>query len=366
MPKLLYNTPDMKIDEFKYNLPKELIAQFPPKERGTSNLLVLGRKNGKLEDRKYYNIPEYIKKEDIVVLNETRVLNSRTYFLTPKGRRVEVLFLEELSEGEWYVLIGRARNVKFGDILVNEEPNKEGGSIKILVKKRKENGFVVAFQEGDPYELFEKYGHTPLPPYINREDTESDEERYNTVFSNVPGAVAAPTASLNLTEEIIREIKTRGAKIVKVDLRVGWGTFAPIREENIEEHRIHKEQIKVSEETASAINKTILNGGKVWAFGTTVARTLESIAYKEREKGKYLVKSYIGYTDLYIYPGYEWKIVDTLVTNFHMPNSSLILLASSFAGKENIKKAYRHAIENKYKFLSYGDSMLIGDNLIEE
>ena len=349
----------MKIDEFKYNLPKELIAQFPAKERGTSNLLVLDKKNGKLQDRKYYNIPDYIKKEDIVVLNETKVLNSRTYFLTPKGKRVEVLFLEELLGGEWYVLIGRAKNVKSGDVLINEDE----GSIRILVKKRKENGFIVNFQEGNPYELFEKYGHTPLPPYINREDTGSDKERYNTVFSSIPGAVAAPTASLNLTEEIIKEIK---AKIVKVDLRVGWGTFAPIREGDIEEHKIHREHIKVSEETASAINKTILNGGRVWAFGTTVARTLESVAYKEKEKGKYLVKSYTGYTDLYIYPGYEWKIVDTLVTNFHMPDSSLILLVSSFAGKENIKKAYRHAIENRYKFLSYGDSMLIGDNLIEK
>ncbi len=366
MPKLLYNTPVMKIEEFKYNLPKELIAQFPPRERGTSNLLVLDKENGRLEDRKYYNIPDYVKKGDIIVLNETKVLNSRTYFLTPREKRVEVLFLEELSEGEWFVLIGRAKNVNFGDILVNEELNKEEGGIKILVKKRKENGFIVAFQEGNPYELFEDYGHTPLPPYIDREDTVSDKERYNTVFSNVPGAVAAPTASLNLTKEIIKEIKAKGAKIVTVDLRVGWGTFAPIRDEDIEEHRIHKEHIKVSEKTTFAINKTISNGGRVWAFGTTVARTLESIAYKEKDSGKYLVKSYSGCTDLYIYPGYEWKIVDTLVTNFHMPDSSLILLVSSFAGKENIKKAYRHAIENGYKFLSYGDSMLIGDNLIKE
>lgn len=360
---MLYNTSViMKIDEFKYNLPEELIAQFPPEKRGTSNLLVLDKENRRLEDRKYYDISDYIKKGDIVVLNETKVLNSRTYFLTPKGKRVEVLFLEDLSEEGWFVLIGRARNVKFGDILVNEE----GQDIKILVKERKENGFVVTFQKGSPYELFENYGHTPLPPYMHREDVESDKERYNTVFSKVLGAVAAPTASLNLTEEIIEKIKTKGAKIAKIDLRVGWGTFAPIREENIEEHQIHEEYIEISEETASIINEVILENGRVWAFGTTVARTLESVAYKEKESGEYLVKSYSGYTDLYIYPGYEWKIVDTLVTNFHMPDSSLILLVSSFAGKENIKRAYEHAIGNKYKFLSYGDSMLIGDNLIEE
>ncbi len=363
MPKLLYNTPvTMKIDEFKYNLPEELIAQYPPEERGTSNLLVLDRENGKFEDRKYYNVSDYIKKGDVVVLNETKVLNSRTYFLTPKDKRVEVLFLEDLSKGDWFVLIGRARNVKIGDVLVHEESY----DTKILIKQRKKNGFVVKFEKENAYELFENYGHTPLPPYMNREDIESDKERYNTVFSNIPGAVAAPTASLNLTEEIIEKIKDKGAEIVKIDLRVGWGTFAPIREEDIEEYQIHEEHIEISEETVSVINKAILQGGRVWAFGTTVARTLESVAYKEKQGGKYLVKSYSGYTDLYIYPGYEWKIVDILVTNFHMPDSSLILLVSSFAGKENIKRAYQHAIGNKYKFLSYGDSMLIGDNLIEE
>jgi len=360
---LLYNTSvNMKIDEFKYNLPEELIAQFPPEKRGTTNLLVLDKVNGRLEDRKYYNIPDYINEDDVVVLNETKVLNSRTYFLTPKEKRVEVLFLEDIFKGRWLVLIGRARNVRIGDVLVNEEDQ----NTKVVVKERKENGFVVEFQEGSPYELFGNYGHTPLPPYIGREDLESDKERYNTVFSNIPGAVAAPTASLNLTEQIIQNIKDKGAKIVKIDLRVGWGTFAPIREEEIEEHQIHEEHIEINEETATIINQAILGHGRVWAFGTTVARTLESVAYKEKESGRYLVKSYSGYTDLYIYPGYEWKIVDTLVTNFHMPDSSLILLVSSFAGKENIKRAYQHAIGNRYRFLSYGDSMLIGDNLIEE
>lgn len=359
---MLYNTSvTMKIDEFKYNLPEELIAQFPPKERGTTNLLVLDKESEQIEDRKYYNIPGYIKQGDVVVLNETKVLNSRTYFVTPKGKKVEVLFLEEQSEGNWFALIGRARNVKFGDILVNDK----GEDIEVLVKERKDNGFIVVFKNGKASVLFDKYGHTPLPPYMRREDLESDKERYNTVFSNVPGAVAAPTASLNLTEKIIDRIKKKGAKVVKIDLRVGWGTFAPIREENIEDHEIHREHIDITEDTVSAINEAIMNGANVWSFGTTVARTLESVAYMDKKSGKYLVKSYSGYTDLYIYPGYEWKIVDTLVTNFHMPDSSLILLVSSFAGQENIKKAYAHAIKNKYKFLSYGDSMLVGNNLIK-
>jgi len=345
----------MNISEFKYNLPEHLIAQYPPKERGTTNLLVLDKKKGDIQDRKYFNIPEYINEGDVVVLNETKVIDSRTYFLTPNKKKVEVLFLEERGENIWYVLIGRAKYVKKGDILLNE--NSEDIQIEIL--DREGNGFLVKFINGDSNTLFKKYGHTPLPPYMKRPDEQSDHERYNTVFSKLPGAVASPTASINLTDEILKEIEKKGAKIVKVELRVGWGTFAPIREENIEEHNLHEEYIHISNASAQSINEVILKGGRVWAFGTTVARTLESVAYKDESSGKYLVKEYKGQTDLYIYPGYEWKVINCLVTNFHMPDSSLILLVSSFAGNENIKKAYQHAIEREYKFLSYGDSMLI-------
>lgn len=339
----------MKISEFKYNLPEELIAKYPPKKRGTSNLLVLEKERGDITHRKYLNIQEYIKEGDIVVLNETKVLNSRTYFFTPKGKRVEVLFLEERGKDTWYCLIGRAKNVEISDVLKCED-------IHIEVHSREGNGFIVKFLSGESNSLFERYGHTPLPPYMKREDESTDRERYNTVFSSIPGAVAAPTASLNLTNDILDGIKKRGGKIAKIELRVGWGTFAPIREENIEEHEIHREYINVSKEVADMINGC---KGRVWAFGTTVARTLESI-YSEKESK---VLPYSGSTDLYIYPGYMWKVVDVLVTNFHLPDSSLILLVSSFAGKENIKNAYAQAIENRYRFLSYGDSMLIGANL---
>ncbi len=339
----------MNISEFKYNLPEELIAKYPPTQRGTTNLLVLDKENGNITHRKYFNIPEYIKEEDIVVLNETKVLNSRTYFLTPKGKKVEVLFLEERGKDTWYCLIGRAKNVEISEILKCED-------INIEISLREGNGFLVKFLSGDSNTLFEKYGHTPLPPYMKRDDESSDRERYNTVFSSIPGAVAAPTASLNLTNDILDNIEKKGGKIGKIELKVGWGTFAPIREANIEEHEIHKEYINVSKEVADMINGC---KGRVWAFGTTVARTLESI-YSEKEKK---VLPYSGYTDLYIYPGYKWNVVDILVTNFHMPDSSLILLVSSFAGTKNIKKAYTQAIENNYKFLSYGDSMLIGANL---
>ncbi len=335
----------MKISEFNYNLKENMIAKYPPKKRGTSNLLVLDKRSGNIEHRKYFNISEYIKNGDIVVLNETKVLNSRTFFLTPKAKKVEVLFLEDRGEDIWFCLIGRAKNVKISDILICEE-------IQIKIERREENGFLIKFVTGNSFDLFKKYGHTPLPPYLKRKDIQSDKERYNTVFSSIPGAVAAPTASLNLTEEILAEIEKKGARIIKIELRVGWGTFAPIREENIEEHKIHQEYINVSEEVSDLINDC---EGRVWAFGTTVARALEA-AYNQKDRK---VLPYSGYTDLYIYPGYEWRVVDVLVTNFHMPDSSLILLVSSFAGKELIKKAYEQAIDRQYKFLSYGDSMLI-------
>jgi len=335
----------MKMSDFKYNLPKELIAQFPQQKRGTSNLLVIDRHTGDIQHKKYFNIVEYIKEGDVVVLNETKVLCSRTFFVTPNGKKVEVLFLEKKDRNLWYCLIGRAKNVKTGDILLCNE-------ISIEVGKREGNGFNVVFLQGSCHELFTKYGHTPLPPYMRREDIDSDRERYNTVFSSVPGAVAAPTASLNLTEEMLTEIEKKGAKIVKIELRVGWGTFAPIREENVEEHKIHQEYVNVSKHASESINSC---KGRVWAFGTTVARALES-AYGKKEKK---VLPFSGNTELYIFPGFEWSVVDVLVTNFHMPDSSLILLVSSFAGKELIKKAYEKAIEMEYKFLSYGDSMLI-------
>ena len=204
------------------------------------------------------------------------------------------MLLENIANDKWFVLIGRAKYVEKEDILSNEE----NGDIKIKVGDRKENGFFVEFVKGFSLELFEKCGHTPLPPYIKREDKKSDKERYNTVFSQIPGAVAAPTASLNLTEEILREIKGKGAQIVKVELRVNWGTFAPIRDENIEDHKIHEEYISIDERSASVINEGIINGTRIWAFGTTVARTLESVVYLSNDIGIYLVKSFNGKTDL--------------------------------------------------------------------
>ena len=337
----------MKSKTFKYKLPKERIAQYPPRKRGTTKLLVVDRKTKRIKHKKYSDVVKHMKKGDIVVLNETEVEKRRTFFLTEKGKKVEVLFLEQrkIEDGleKWFCLVGRAKDVSVDEVLRMKE-------IFIRVRGREGNGFLIDIPVGKSDMLFEKYGHTPLPPYMKREDKKSDQVRYNTVFSDTPGAVAAPTASLNLTKDILKKIEKKGVKIVKIELKVGWGTFAPIREERVEDHKLHKEYIEVSEEVAREINSA---KGDVWAFGTTVARTLESVT----KRGK--VQSFKGFTNLYIYPGYRWKVVDHLVTNFHMPDSSLVLLVSSFMGIRLTKKVYKEALEKDYEFLSYGDSMLI-------
>jgi len=339
------------MSEFTYNLPEERIAKFPPKERGTTKLLVLDREEGSITHRKYSDCVEYMKKGDVIVLNETKVEKRRTYFVDSKERIHEVLFLNQQQDGNWFCLIKKSKQLNENDILSNLVCKE----IQLQIVKKSEKGVVVKLlSDLDPEVVFEKIGHTPIPPYMKRDDTEEDFERYNTVFGKHFGSVASPTASLNLTEVLLEKIKKKGVKVAKVDLKVGWGTFAPVREENIEDHEIHEEEISLSLTSANIINEAIKNGGDVWAFGTTVARLLESCATKDG-----FVEAYDGKTNLFIYPGYEWKIVNRLITNFHMPDSSLILLVSSFAGKELIKKAYDEALKNGYMFLSYGDSMLI-------
>lgn len=337
----------MKMSEFKYNLPEDKIAKFPPRERGMTKLLVVNRKSGHILHRNYSDIAEYLRDGDVIVLNETKVEKRRTFFKTEKGRELEILFLNHTEGGNWYCLIKGGKYVKDGDILKN-------GDMEVKIIGRKDSGFLIKPLNTNAEIIFESIGHTPIPPYMKRKDNSDDYTRYNTIFARTEGSVAAPTASLNLTSEILAQIQKKGVKIAKIELEVGWGTFAPIREENIEEHRIHSERISVSKDTVELVNEAKSNGKDVWAFGTTVARTLESVS-----AGDGFIHEFEGNTELYIYPGYKWKCVDHLITNFHMPDSSLILLVSSFAGTELTKKAYSEALKGDYKFLSYGDSMLV-------
>jgi S-adenosylmethionine:tRNA ribosyltransferase-isomerase len=335
----------MKTDLLDYDLPKERIAQNPPKERGTTNLLVLDKETGDIEHKKYFDIPSYVKKGDVVVLNSTKVIWARIFPAVERtGKIVELLFLDQIKKDKWHCLIGRAKNVKIGDILKLEEYK-----LKIVKREKGDPGFIIEVQNAD--KLMKKYGHVPLPPYIKRKDRKEDRIRYNTVFAEESGSVAAPTASLNLTDSLINKIEKAGAKVCYVDLRVGWGTFAPINTENVEDFHIHGEYVEIGKETAEAVNNC---NGKVWAFGTTVVRSLESAAIGKRE-----INEFKGITDLFIYPGYDFKIVDVLVTNFHSPRTSLLALVSAFAGEEKVMNAYSEAKNKKYMFLSYGDSMLI-------
>lgn len=343
----------MKTIELEYELPQKLIAQDPPKIRGRSRLLVLDRVTGNMQHRSYADIPSFLNKKDIAVLNRTKVMKARVYFSVKRsGKKVEVLFLRKMDEkkGEeeiWECLIGRARNVKIGDVLVS--PKNE----EIIVQERIANDPRFLVSGSDIRLIMSHSGKIPLPPYIKRTASISDERRYNTVFAKSLRSAASPTASLNLTSPILKKIRTSCAAVCYVELDIGLGTFRPIDTEDIESYRIHKEHVRISSETAEKINEC---QGRVWAFGTTVVRALETAAV-----GRHHMEFFEGETKLFIYPGYKFKIVDALVTNFHMPRTSLLSLVYAFAGKENIRKAYVEAIREEYRFLSYGDSMLILD-----
>lgn len=368
----------MKTSDFTYNLPEERIAKYPPTERGTTNLLVVDRSTGKLEHKKYFNVIDYINPGDVIVLNHTKVQNVRTFpTIKRTGRQVELMFLENIQYQEealpaearakyeyWYALIGRARHAKIGDVLQYDGVD----TVDVVNRKEGETGFIVRIAAGSSTALFNKYGHVPLPPYMHRSDEESDKTRYNTVFAKELGSVAAPTASLNLTNELLQQLNEKGVKIAYVNLSVGWGTFAPVNTDQVEDFQIHHEEYELPEESAALINETIKAGGDVWAFGTTATRVLETSAIRPvgepiegegKQVDRFVVKAGSGDTNIFIYPGYEWKIVDHLVTNFHASSSSLLMLVSSFAGYDLIMKSYQVAIEKEYNFLSYGDSMLI-------
>ena len=352
----------MKTEELNYKLDPKYIAQYPPKKRGNTNLLIFNRKTKDRYISKYSSFIDYINAGDTIVLNKTKVEKYRLFARNNRNnRRVEVLLLNNVSYRDksfdvnkfdfWYALIGYARYVRQGDKLLVE--GEDDYFIDVVYRRPGDAGFILAIDRLNFRKILKKYGHTPLPPYIKREDTKEDYKRYNTVFAQFKGSVAAPTASLNITKKILKRLKAKGVNIAYVNLQVGWGTFSPIRTDNIEDFQIHEEFISVSKKSVDIINKTILGGGKIIAVGTTATRTLETIAYKDEETGKYLVKQYDGMTNIFIYPGYKWKVVDHLITNFHAPKTSLLALVSSFIGStDEMFKLYDLAFENNFKILS--------------
>lgn len=340
----------MRLEEFDYDLPPELIAQTPLDRRDESRLLVLERESGKMEHRVFHDLPAYLRPGDVLVLNDTRVLPARLIGRRKHtGGKVEVLLLRELGSDRWEVLVKPGRRCPEGEELVFGDGKLTGR----VLNRTEEGGRIIAFSPGGPkfLETLNEIGKVPLPPYIRTEL--KDQERYQTVYARHLGSAAAPTAGLHFTPELLKAIEERGIAILYLTLHVGLGTFRPVREERIEDHRMHEEYYVVRPGVAEAVNAAKKEGRRVVAVGTTVVRTLES-AGKSGE-----VKAGAGWTDLFIYPGFEFRIVDALVTNFHLPKSTLLMLVSAFAGREKILRAYQEAIRERYRFFSFGDAMLI-------
>ena len=339
----------MKKSDFYFDLPEELIAQTPLPQRDGSRLLLLDRETGELEHRHFYELPELLRPGDCLILNDSRVLPARLLGVRSTGGSVELVLLRDLGEGRWECLSRPGKKTRPGTELRFGE-----GELTATVESATDGGNrIVRFHyEGIFLEVLEKLGKMPLPPYIKEEL--QDAERYQTVYSRELGSAAAPTAGLHFTHDLLQKIETRGVGIGYVTLHVGLGTFRPVKEEEIEDHAMHAEFCMIPEETAKLVTETRQNGGRVIAVGTTSCRTLESFS---REDGSLPAAS--GWTDIFIYPGYRFKCVDALVTNFHLPESTLIMLVSALAGRENVLHAYEEAVKQCYRFFSFGDAMFI-------
>lgn len=340
----------MKKSDFYYNLPEELIAQTPVEPRNSSRLMKIDRKTGDIAHSRFYNLCDYLKKGDLLVLNDSRVLPARLYGeKKDTGSFIEFLLLEQKGDKIWEIICRPGKKAKVGT-----EFSFGNGLLTAKVVEVKDDGnrIVKFFCEGNFYAALDQIGQMPLPPYIT--EKLDDKERYQTVYSKELGSAAAPTAGLHFTKEMLDEIKAMGVDIAYVTLHVGLGTFRPVKEDDILKHKMHSEHYHLSEETAEKINQTKASGGRVIAVGTTSCRTLESM---ELENG--MVRPGDGYTNIFIYPGYKFKLLDGLITNFHLPESTLIMLVSAFLGYENTMNAYKIAVDEKYRFFSFGDAMAI-------
>jgi S-adenosylmethionine:tRNA ribosyltransferase-isomerase len=341
----------MKIDLFDFELPEELIAQTPLPNRDASRLMVLDKKTGEIRHETFRNILSYLREGDCLVLNDTRVMPARLYGEKENtGANIEVLLLKQLEGDRWETLVKPAKRVKVGTEITFGDGRLKATCVDTL----EHGGRILEFSyQGIFYEVLEQLGEMPLPPYIK--EKLDDPERYQTVYAREAGSAAAPTAGLHFTEQLLDDIRAKGVHIAFITLHVGLGTFRPVNVENIEEHDMHAEFYQMTEKTARLLNEVRQQGGRIIAVGTTSTRTLETIASKHN--GAFAAES--GWTDIFIYPGYEFKAIDGLVTNFHLPKSTLIMLVSALAGRENILRAYNAAVKERYRFFSFGDAMLI-------
>ena len=339
----------MKTHDFWYDLPERLIAQTPLEKRDTSRLMVLDKETGNVSHKHFYDIVDYLQPGDCLVLNDSRVLPARLLGHRPTGGAVEVLLLRDLGGKRWECLCKPGKKMQAGNEVVFGN-----GELSAVVAEVKEDGNrIVEFQyDGIFLEVLERLGKMPLPPYIKAELR--DQERYQTVYSKEVGSAAAPTAGLHFTNELLEKIRNKGVKTAFVTLHVGLGTFRPVKAEELSEHHMHSEFCMISQETADILNETKQNGGRIICVGTTSCRTLESLV---KEDGTFEASS--KWTEIFIYPGYQFKAMQGLITNFHLPESTLVMLVSAFAGRENVLSAYKEAVREEYRFFSFGDAMCI-------
>ena len=340
----------MKISEFDYHLPEELIAQTPISQRDTSRLMVLNRKTETIEDKHFYDILDYLHSGDILVRNNTKVIPARLYGIKEETNgHVEVLLLKDMGNDIWECLVGNAKIVKLNTTITFGD-----GSLKAQCIEIKEEGIRIfkMIYEGIFYQVLDKLGIMPLPPYIK--ERLNDPSRYQTVYAKVEGSAAAPTAGLHFTDEILEKVKKKGIEVLDVTLHVGLGTFRPVKVDDVNDHHMHSEFYMIDEVVAEKLNQAKTNGQRIISVGTTSTRTLEA-NYKKYGQIKATQES----TNIFIYPGYQFEAIDALITNFHLPKSTLVMLVSAFANKDYIMKAYHHAVEEKYRFFSFGDCMFI-------
>jgi len=342
------------VNLYDYELPESAIAQEPLADRSSSRLLVMDRVSGARQHRRFSDVPELLRAGDLLVVNETRVIPARLRARRPGGGKAEIFLVRALPDGRWLALVKPSARIKPGAeiALLDGAGDPAGGAV---VEESAADGLrAVRFPDGDVAGLIARAGEVPLPPYIRRSPEDADRERYQTVFARVPGAVAAPTAGLHLTDPLIVRLREKGVGLSRLVLHVGPGTFRPVQVEDPQDHRVDAEWCSIPAETAAAVNQTRAQGGRVVAVGTTTTRSLEAAAARGLP-----LAAFEGFVDLYIHPPFEFRVVDALITNFHLPRSSLLLLVSAFAGREHVLAAYREAIAEGYRFYSYGDAMLI-------